>query len=72
MDYRDTFAKQRDYVETTLADYTSSQKQEVYGRLPSMRLEQDELVQFVAEKKKAFDAQATPEELEKVFKDFRI
>lgn len=72
MDHIEKMAKQREFVETKLANYNPHQKQEIISQLPYMRLDDKELSEYVGAKQLEFDKQATNEEMDKVMKNLRI
>jgi cytochrome c553 len=72
MEHRERMAAQRAYVETTLAGYKQRQRQEIISQIPYMRLDENELAEYVATKKQEFDNEAPEEEVNEVLKNFMI
>lgn len=72
MEHLEKLERQREYIDKEMSSYTPAQRQEVFSRLPVIRLEDDELVEFVAEKKKEFNNRASDAELDEAMKHFRL
>jgi DTW domain-containing protein YfiP len=72
MEHSERMAIQREYVETSMADYKLNQKQEVLSQIPYMRLDDKELAEYIVAKKKEFDNQASDEEVAELLKNFNI